>query len=116
KGSGTLNKTDLGGITLVRDDYTFTGPLNIQGGSVRIGDGAEGGLTTASSINIGGNGALWIRRTDGVNASAVLPSTITFAGANSIIDFNPPDQNATITLDRDLGDSTATGAMRVSGG
>src|SRR5690606_37544698 len=31
KGSGTLNKTDLGGITLVRDDYTFTGPLNIQG-------------------------------------------------------------------------------------
>ncbi len=114
-GSGTLRKTDLGGITFTRDDYSFTGVLEVQGGSARVGEGSTGSISGFGGITIGG-GAVWVRRTDDVNTSSLLPPNITFSAAGSLLEFNPPSQDTVITLDQDIGNSTTTGVLRVSGG
>ena len=115
-GSGTLTKSDGGGATFGRD-YDFTGTLNIVGGSARIGVGEEGSLANAAAITVGGSGSIWVQRTDAaVNTSAILPASITLSAAGSRVEFNPPSQEAGITLDQDLGNSTVNGRMRVSGG
>jgi fibronectin-binding autotransporter adhesin len=114
-GSGTLTKSDGGGATFGRD-YDFTGTLNVVGGSARIGSAEAGSLANAAAITVGGSGAIWVQRTDAVNTSAILPATINLSAPGSRVEFNPPSQSTVITLNQDLGSSTANGVLRVSGG
>ncbi|MCP5533179.1 MAG: autotransporter-associated beta strand repeat-containing protein [Akkermansiaceae bacterium] len=112
EGSGTLNKTDGGGLTIA-SNTSFTGTINSNGGSVRIADG--GSLLNVAAINVNG-GQLWIRRTGTENVSSFLAPVVNLTGSGSQIEFNPTNAAAALTLDQDLGSDPTLGTLRVSGG
>ncbi|MES2924699.1 MAG: autotransporter-associated beta strand repeat-containing protein [Verrucomicrobiota bacterium] len=122
---GTTALTKLGGgeIVLIGDTSAYTGAVTISGGAFSLGeDTATGSLITASSITIGdatGTDDLRIRRSEtgaGLNATAILPSTITFGSATSRLVVNPTTVGAVFNLDRDLGSASTLGTLRVTGG
>jgi fibronectin-binding autotransporter adhesin len=128
-GSGAISKTDGGIVSITGDTSAYTGAITIGGGSLAIGDnGTAGSLQTAASMAINSSGTnstgfpgLHIRRTDTVNASAILPSTatalnVTFGGADSNFVFDPNAATAVLNLDRDLGSAATAGRLRAAGG
>ena len=134
-GTGTINRTD-GGTAIFTGDLsgfsgTFrqsagtavfasatspTGLVEVNAGTIWIGNnGTDGTLKNASAINLAAGTNIYIRRSDTINATDVLPSTINFAGGYNV-EFNPTVATGVLNFDRALGADTAAGQLRVSGG
>lgn len=135
-GNGALNHTDTGRLILIGNLAGYTGILSnlagnlvietntsvkgevvVSGGTLSVGNnGNLGSLNEATSITINGTSSLYIRRTDVTSASAILPTSIAFGAAGSVLEYNPTDAAAVLNLDLDIGSSTTLGTFRVSGG
>ena len=138
-GSGAFSRTD-GGTLILAGNNTYSGTFtsanggnlivtgtnaaatyNINAGSIQIGNnGSTGSLNAGSSVNIGASGAMYVRRTDSVSATSILPSTINFSAAGSRFEYNPNSSSAALNLNQDMGalvsGVASTGLFRVSGG
>ena len=88
----------------------------MNAGTVVVGNnGTAGSLTSAASITVASAASLWVRRSDTVSATAILPSTITLVGAGTF-EYNPTVATGVLNFDRDLGSDVTLGRFRVSGG
>lgn len=135
-GSTSLNRTDGGTLILSGNLLGYSGSYNnnagttafttnsgptgaviVNGGTVAVGNnGASGSLAGASSITVANNANLFVRRSDTVSATAILPSTINLSAAVSTFEYNPTVATGVLNFDRDLGSDLALGRFRVSGG
>lgn len=113
--SGSFNNNN--GSTSFATNLSPTGAVAINAGSVWVGNsGTSGSLASASSITVAAGSSLYIRRSDTVSASAILPATINLPGSTSNVEFNPTINTGILNFDRDLGTASLLGQFRVSGG
>ncbi|BCU77895.1 autotransporter-associated beta strand repeat-containing protein [Luteolibacter sp. LG18] len=134
-GSGAFARTD-GGTVIFAGNNTYSGTFTannttssvftgtnaaatyvVSGGSIAVGNnGTTGSLNSASTLSLANGTTLFVRRTDAVSATGILPGTITLAGATSRFEYAPTASTATLNFDQDLGTDATKGYFRIAGG
>jgi fibronectin-binding autotransporter adhesin len=111
-GPGTLAKGGTGSLQ-IRESIT-PGVLDVQSGTLQVGDQSEdGSIGNPANITLGG-GAVLVFRNTGTNPT--LSSPISFANTASEIRQHGVLQSDTLTLSGTIGESTTTGTLRTTFG
>jgi fibronectin-binding autotransporter adhesin len=85
-GATTLAKSDAGNWYLTGNS-TYTGPTNINAGTLFVGNGGTTGSITSSVVNVTGFGALGFNRSDTVTYAGVIQGDggVTQAGSGTTV-------------------------------
>src|SRR5205085_10401808 len=78
-GTGALEKTGAGRLTLIRDQ-AYTGVTTISGGALRLGNGATGGAVLGDIVN---NAALEVERSDTLTLGGLVSGAGTMRQAGT---------------------------------
>lgn len=116
-GSGELRRTDGGTTVLTGNGSGFTGALNIQQGTMQIGDGAQTSnlIANASGITLGhagGAGSIRYR----LDTSFTLATPVTFANAGSAFHWQGTGADDVLTINSTFGSSSAVGTLGIASG
>lgn len=128
--SGNLigtNALNIGGTTtgstirLTGSNTAFTGAVTVGGNTasdvLQIGNNtASGGLVNVASLTLSTNAKLLFNRSDTVNTSAMLPSTLTFVGTNNTVEVQNTSTAGNVVFDQDMGVIATSHNLRLSGG
>jgi len=116
-GSGELRRTDGGTTVLTGNGSGFTGALNVQQGTMQIGDGTQTSnlLSNTSGITIGHAGGAGTFRYQ-LDTSFTLATPVTFAHAGSNFQWQGTGADDVLTINSAFGTNSATGNLRVNSG
>jgi fibronectin-binding autotransporter adhesin len=115
-GSGELRRTDGGTAILTGSGTGFTGALNLQRGTMQIGDGTQTSnlIPNVASIAVGDASAGATLRYQ-LDASVNLPSTVTLS-SNSNLTWQGKDAGDIMTVSGALGSAATINTIRVNSG
>ena len=116
-GSGELRRTDGGTTVLTGNGSGFTGALNIQQGTMQIGDGAQTSNLIANTSGItlghaGGAGSIRYR----LDTSFTLATPVTFANAGSAFHWQGTGADDVLTINSAFGSSSSLGTLGIASG
>ncbi|QJE95576.1 beta strand repeat-containing protein [Luteolibacter luteus] len=116
-GSGELRRTDAGTTVLTGNGSGFTGALNIQQGTMQIGDGLQTSNLIANTSGIalghsGGAGSIRYR----LDTSFTLSSPVTFANAGSAFHWQGTGADDVLTINSAFGSSSSIGTLGIASG
>ncbi len=116
-GSGELRRTDGGTTVLTGSGSGFTGALNVQRGTMQIGDGTQTTnlLANTSGITLGDSlGAGTVRYR--LDSSFTLATPVTFGNAGSSFQWQGTGNDDVLTINSALGSNSSTGNLTVHSG
>lgn len=116
-GSGELRRTDGGTTVLTGNGSGFTGALNVQQGTMQIGDGTQTSnlLANTSGITLGHSGAGGTIRYR-LDTSFTLAAPVTFAHASSAFHWQGTGADDVLTINSAFGSSSAIGTLGIASG
>ena len=116
-GGGELRRTDGGTAILTGSGTGFTGALNLQRGTLQIGNGTQPSnlLANTSGITLGDSSAGATVRYN-LDTSFTLATPVTFGNTGSSFVWQGKDAGDVITVNTALGPNAATGSIRVNSG
>ncbi len=79
-GAGGINKSGTGTLVIGGSGNTYSGATNITGGTLQIGSGSNGTLSTSSAISISSNATLGFNRTGTITQGTDFANAISGAG------------------------------------
>jgi fibronectin-binding autotransporter adhesin len=115
-GAGQLRRTDGGTAILTGSGTGFTGALNVQRGTMQIGDGTQTSnlIANAASLTAGdGTGGATLRYM--LDASFTLPTAVTL-NSNSTFTWQGKDAGDVMTVNGAIGSTAASNTIRVNSG
>ena len=116
-GSGELRRTDGGTTILTGNGSGFTGALNVQRGTMQIGDGTQTSnlLANTSGITLGDSGAATTIRYQ-LDSSFTLAAPVTFGNAGSSFQWQGTGNDDVMTINSAFGSNSSTGNLRINSG